>query len=338
MRKFLYILALLLLYGSSISSHQSIQAYPVTVQRTSTIDSSEIHALSSVLTNEFDTTASAHFLLVHPGDAQKAELMCSLLESAYTRFVSILSASGFEPGYSGQRFVWVCFDDRDDFDDYAAQADGTNLPSLDAYYSTRTNRVAVVQYDSLCRQEVQEPAVQYLQSNPTVLASVGDTDDLQADVTRFTHELAHQFVFNTGLQKRGVMYPLWASEGFATFFENTLSGAPLLGGQTAARNQRLLKLHHQQKLVRLDIFILQTRLPGDPELQKDFYAQTWGLFYFLYSQRNADLKKYFSAIYKLDVGRRDEQMLHDEFIDAFGSIDQLTCQWLQFLDEISLRQ
>jgi hypothetical protein len=342
MRKFLYILALLLLYGSSLSGHRAIQAPPVTAQRTSTNDSSEIHALSAVLTNEFDTTASDHFLLVHTGDAQKAKLMCSLLESAYARFISILSSAGFEPGYSGQRFVWVCFDDRDDFDDYAAQADGTSLPALDAYYSTRTNRVAVVQYDSLCRQAVEEPAVPYSQSSPAVLASVGDADwpseGSQADVTRFTHELAHQFVFNTGLQKRGVMYPLWASEGFATFFESALSGAPLLGDETAARSQRLLKLHHQQKLVGLDIFVLQTRLPRDLGLQKDFYAQTWGLFYFLYSRRNADLKKYFSEIYTLDAGRRDEQMLHDEFINAFGSMDRLTCQWSQFLDQMSLRQ
>ncbi len=57
-----------------------------------------------------------------------------------------------------------------------------------------------------------------------------------------THEMTHQLAYNSGLQKRGVMYPLWVSEGLATFFEGSALPQWDPIGNTA-RRRTLAKLH-----------------------------------------------------------------------------------------------
>ena len=140
------------------------------------------------------------------------------------------------------------------------------------------------------------------------------------------HEAAHQLAFNAGLQKRGVMYPVWVSEGLATMFE---AGAP--ESFDSIRCRRLDEMRKNKRLFRLEEFVAITRLPADAERQKDFYAQAWGLFRFLSDYHNESLKNYFSRLYKLEPGPRSKHALNSEFVNAFGSIDKMNKSWLDFL-------
>jgi hypothetical protein len=118
-----------------------------------------------------------------------------LLEHVPSRFFQIFEGAGFHLERPAEKLVWVLLTDRHLFNQYAAKTDGISRNSLNAYYSARSNRVALLIDPQSGRQ------------NPFT------------DFARARHEAAHQLAFNTKLQTRGVMYPLWATEGLACILE-----------------------------------------------------------------------------------------------------------------------
>ena len=185
-------------------------------------------SLKSLAGTSFQTTTTEHFTIVHEAGADDIAGTGRALESAYQHFYDVFAKAGFELSRSEDRLVWICFPQQSGFNKYALRAEGMDLSWLDGYYSTLTNRVAVVQPNLRMaeREPVNPPrmgdmritlAANKQQSEKVLpMAPAGQ----QLDMTRLTHELAHQLAFNSGIQKRGVMYPVWVSEGLATNFES----------------------------------------------------------------------------------------------------------------------
>jgi len=206
-----------------------------------------------------------------------------------------------------------------------------NLSWLSGYYSAKTNIVTIVSPEQISKWQVNA----HRNSSPDIIAC---PPDAETDMAKVLHEVAHQLSFNSGLQKRKVLYPLWASEGLAMFFERSFLIEYFKSSRyTEIRANQLVQLYNKNKLIPLEKFISMSRLDQEDNAI-DVYAQAWGFFDFLCERKAMSLKRYFSDLYDNKPGFRDQKTICNEFIRAFGSMDQLELQWKNFLEVLSARQ
>jgi hypothetical protein len=203
-----------------------------------------------------------------------------------------------------------------------------DLSWLDGYYSTLTNRVAIVQRDPGGRRLEEAVPSRAGSSGVAVAAHRSAQEGVLAmaagqpfDVTRLTHEVAHQLSFNSGIQKQGVMYPLWISEGLATNFEFDGTGSTGLAHGNAARCKGLLETYAAGELVPLRQFVVQTTVSPDLRAGRRTYAQAWGFFQFILAEHPAALRTYLQRMAEDHLSHPDAAAMLAEFTAAFGSPD-----------------
>jgi len=298
-------------------------------------------SLKSLAGTAFQTTSTEHFTIVHEVGAENVADTGRALESAYRRFYDVFIQAGFQLTHSDDRLVWICFPQQGGFNRYALRAEGMDLSWLDGYYSTLTNRVAVVQPNQpMAEREPVIPPQRMGDIRITLAANNRQSENVlpmspsgrRLDLTRLTHELAHQLAFNSGIQKRGVMYPIWVSEGLATNFESDGPVSESVLSSNPARSGCLAATHAGGEMMPLRELIVQTRVPADIHASRQHYAQAWAFFRFLLTERPESLRAYLNRIVSLPAGRRDTQVLLSEFSDAFGAPESLEPAWRAFVD------
>jgi hypothetical protein len=269
---------------------------------------------------------TSHFVLLTDAGAAWCVQAGRTLEQTRAAFYQAFNTAGFAIAPLDDRLVWVAFTRRDDFHQYALNVDRLDMSWSDGYYSTRTNRVALV-CDGAER------------GHGHAIAHASDSTEMHPQpsegfthLAQTTHEAVHQIAFNCGLQKRGVMYPLWASEGLATNFE-AVAGAPFgPDHDNPHRRRQLVRALGRDGLLPLNDFIVLTRVPvDDAGATHDVYAQSWAFFRFLYQHRPQQLRRYLEDLRGLDPGRRDAATLRREFVRAFGRVDSLDRSWQAYL-------
>ncbi|MCE5278742.1 MAG: DUF1570 domain-containing protein [Planctomycetaceae bacterium] len=250
-------------------------------------------------------TRSSFVVLSPRGSGWSAKTL-PVLENVYERFCQSFLNAGFTLDAPSGPLTWVCFATRADFDRYARSADRSDLWWSRGYYSTRTNRVAVFRPRDAHHDE---------------------------DMTEVAHEAAHQLAYNTGLQKRGVMYPVWVSEGIATNLETALNSPwPL-----AATNPRRLRALRGAGLIPLSQLTAWTSVPVENEqATENAYAQIWGVFHFLLNRKPVQLKDYMASLSRLPAGRRNELQLRQEFLRSFGPFESLDAQFRQYVATLAI--
>ena len=318
------------------SCHASEQKSSISAASQTANSSADSATLKSILGNSVRITETEHFAIVHEDAARYVPGTSRTLERTYQRFYEAFSHAGFELVPLQSRLVWICFPQQSGFNKYAMQAEGTDLSWLDSYYSTLTNRVAIVEPSPrlLARGETQATLAS---STPVALAAREgvlplSTSGPPLDNARLTHELAHQLAFNSGLQKRGVMYPFWVSEGLAANFEfESLVGAGFEQSSTA-RRACLLKTRDAGELIPLRQFVVQTKVPADASRSRRHYAQAWAFFQFMLTRHSESLRNYLRHLAVLPPGQRTASVLLHEFTDAFGSPEEIENSWNAFLD------
>jgi hypothetical protein len=273
---------------------------------------------------------------------------------------AVFGDAGFRPAELSERLLCVIFGQQHEFADYARQVDRVDMSWSRGYYSARTNRIAIfdertaaVLSRGLAPREPTTP-LPPTDSVPADAAQLvlrtgpSDPPDTTArrlversqegariaalNTAKTAHEAAHQLAFNSGLQKRGVMYPLWVAEGLATSFEPADLDAPFGPGEDNPSRRRHLIEAAQAELLPLSEFVVLTRVPkGGAQMVVEVYAQAWGLFHFLFTTRPAELRAYMAALAALEPGARDEGTLRREFVDAFGALPALQAAWDEYV-------
>jgi len=328
-------------------------------------ESTDPETLVPLLDASFEATTTEHFVLLHEPDAAYVAGACRTLEYAYAHFYEVFAHAGFDLSRAKDRLLWICFPQKSGFSKYALRVEGMDLSWLDGYYSTLTNRVAVVQPDQKARQREEMPGLSKNEAAVAVAAHRSPHEGVGAglpsaenrtwgpsqaqnaalrhpvvamsavgqrfDVTRLTHEVAHQLSFNSGIQKRGVMYPLWVSEGLATNFEFDGSGTAGLDHCNTARCKGLLEAYAAGQLVPLREFVVQTTVPPDTHVGRRYYAQAWGFFQFILTERPENLRAYLYRLAEDHPEHRHASTMLNEFIEAFGSPETLELSWNAFL-------
>lgn len=333
----LFVIGTLCSFGSNCGGSESRQAANAT---SSPCEFSEdLVQLRSLTGISFETTYTEHFAIIHEVGADDIDNTGKALEATRRHFYEVFARAGFELAEPEEPLVWICFPQQTGFNRYAFHIEGIDLSSLDGYYSTRTNRVAVVQPSPRMTAREHRMAAQ---NRAMRLERVGEerraeevlaisSDDQHLDITRLTHELAHQLAFNSGLQTRGVMYPIWVSEGLATNFESNDTTRAELARLNTARARCLVETFAAGELIPLREFVAQTRVPPGTRESRQHYAQSWGLFRFLLTERPEQLQAYLHRTARLRVGRRDSAVLLREFTAAFGTPDVLERAWMAFV-------
>jgi hypothetical protein len=298
-------------------------------------DCLDLPTLRALLGMPFQMTTE-HFTLLYEAGAGDIPKTSHILECAYGQFYESLTRAGFQLSPPAGRLVWICFPNQSGFNNYAVQTEGMDLSWLGGYYSTRTNRVAIVQAEESARGRPQANALSE-EGTRTAIAAQGQRRGMSAagqgfDVAKLTHELAHQLAFNSGLQKRGVMYPFWASEGLATSFEFDSSLEGELIPSPAGRRNGVVGAWRAGELVPLRQFIVQTQAAPDLESSRRDYAQAWAFFQFMLTEHPEGLRRYLRQIAGQPAGPRDAGTLRAEFATAFGPPQELERSWNAFLD------
>jgi len=149
------------------------------------------------------------------------------------------------------------------------------------------------------------------------------------DVTRLTHR-SPSVVVQQRIQRRGVVYPLWISEGLATHFEFSGNERPGLDTSTSAA-QRPPEGVRAGELTALRQFVVQTTVPPDAAVGRRHYAQAWGFFHFVLTERPESLRAYLQCVARNRTECRDPTLLLAEFIGALRPGRSLEPAWQDFL-------
>lgn len=306
--------------------------------------------LSRQFTHEFTLIGTNHFQLVYDADPAWAQNTSDLLEKVYQRFHQDFAS--FRPlRPAGGPLYWVCFSQKQDFANYALQHDQMDMSWLDSYYSTRTNRVVLYRAifprpNQITIAQAEAPGTKELAPGPTGplqnelhparLSIEGDG----TEVIKASHEAAHQLSFNSGLLRRGVMYPMWVTEGISTNFEADRQGEFGMERINRIRRDDLLQAWENGRLLPLAQMAVIIQAPAaEGTSTNDLYAQSWGLFRFMYEEHREQLRNYLKELSELQSGRRGPWMVSWELEYAFGPLGELDTAWKNFLARMSnLRQ
>ena len=316
----------------------------------------------------FKVHVSPHYIVLYNTDPSFAVSRAALLEESHDNYFRAFRRARLNPIPLTERLVCVLFATHDQFVEYGRAVDGMQADWFGGYYSSRTNRIAffddrdnpafdgarartaelesqiaetdekieraiaerkdAVVFDLRRRREQLRRQIDFNDNRHDALAGLGNS-------AKTTHEAVHQLAFNTGLQKPGVMYPFWLSEGLATNFESDDPAAKRFGPFEDNESRRLLfqQAARADALMPLDQFVAFVSPNGaDARQASVLYAHSWAFFQFLFKHRAADMNKYLRSLSGLPPGRRDPAQLRREFERAFGKIDVVERQWRHYVN------
>ena len=281
-----------------------------------------------------------HFFLVSENGSSTPPALGAMLEAIHARLSQAMASHGLSVRSVSDPLLWICFDDQEQYRRHSIEVERANPAFQDAFYSTRTNHVV---FYSGGLTALPRAAGSFALSGAAVhLTGMGSgpADErgvcsavCSEQIQILTHEMAHQLAYNRGLQKRGVMYPLWVSEGLATFFEDcaALPGDPA----NPSRRQRLAELGRHGRMLPLEKLAV---LAGPEALEPspaDAYAQFWGLLGFLLEYHPNELRAYLSDLFQGPQGWRPATALKRDFVRHFGPIEPLDRPWRQYTASLS---
>lgn len=270
-----------------------------------------------------------HFFLVSEKESATSPALGSSLEGIRAKIREAMAARGLMLEDADDPLLWVCFDDREQYRQYALDVEHASPVFRDAFYSTRTNRVVLFNGQLPVRVGTPVHLTGYNEE-----AAPEHRPASNERIVVLTHEMTHQLAYNSGLQKRGVMYPLWVSEGLATYFEScSLAKTGRVASQ--GRKARLVEMTREGRL--LPLYELAV-LAGPGALGRspaDVYAQCWGFMGFLLEHHDDELSAYLGDLRDTPQGRRSSTALRRQFVTHFGSIDTLEQSWHDFVVSLS---
>lgn len=255
--------------------------------------SEAFRATSAEKKEELYSSETKHFVIYSATDID----LSGILEKSYERFYKDFRF-GINVKEPKTKLIVICFKSYKDMEEYGKIVDKTDLATVEAYYSPKTNIVALVKIKG---------------------------KDLQTRIV--THEIAHQLSFNSGILDRRIHYPTWVGEGLSTNFE-TNSIEKIESTQYSFSS---LKKHP----IALEKFAGELQeLKTSPAEIFAFYEQAWGLFKYLSEERPLSFDKYLKDISgNTDVTKQNEEEYKKIFVSNFGKLDKVQKEFLEYANK-----
>ncbi|MDP7033864.1 MAG: DUF1570 domain-containing protein [Planctomycetota bacterium] len=268
---------------------------------------------------DFRVHLTPHYRIVYKASESFVSDVATQLERTYATFHSAFTEAGFTLRPYSKRYVCVLFGDYEDFLDYQREERGKEPQQKGGgYYSGKTNRITF--FDEHSREHRKRRPI----------------SDKTKNLSKTSHEAAHQLAFNTGIQKRGVLQPLWLGEGLASAFEFVKTDQPF-GPATENFGLRMSQLGRMQRMGKLMPLPTLVTISGKDRSQVNLgvaYAQGSAFFRFLFQKRPRELRAYLEILAKQRRGPRSSESLLREFESAMGPIKDLEPEWKVFLRQL----
>lgn len=306
-------------------------------------------------------TESEHYVLLSDAPLEDAQRVTQLLEATLRSFYANCEAMRLPAHPPKHKLVAVLFREKSDFAAFAKSQDGMQQSWAAGYYSPTVDRL--VMFDAMSGDSVKQ-AMGQLRNNEERVArqarsagagaldaggTAGQAARIQQQIAAqkheiasdasdsfagtVTHEAAHQLFFHSGVQKRGIMYPLWLAEGLATGFEASGPTDADLGFQSdnPKRRSAMAEAVSGDRLIPLRVLVSKDRYvsgSNSPEGElRDFYGQSCIFTMWLARSRPTELRLYLEA---LKNGAYAVPSKREENFEAiFGPIESLERVWLR---------
>ncbi len=328
-------------------------------------DRQQLEALGREFPSGTSLRVTPHFLIVYDVPDAFVSSRVRLLEMVRTAFFNQFTRDGFDPKPPANRLVCILFKNYTDYIAYSQRTGAVGVSGTGGYYAANTNRIAI--FDNRSNPNLAEIGVDMELLSRTIaeldntIEQAGRDGDAQrvatlrnqrgdvaqklielhrrhstsaglSDIAQTFHEATHQFAFNSGVQRRGVVYPLWLSEGLATSFE-TINPAVQFGPgeRNPNRQQRLTAIGKRRAFAPLRELIALTEL-NDATMDRklDVYAESWSLFQYLYTKRLAALRTYLQQQGERN-GPVDVATMLRDFEAAFGPVAEVENGWRDYV-------
>jgi hypothetical protein len=273
-----------------------------------------------------------HFVVCYDTSETYARWNANLYERMFKGMMRFWKEKGFELEEPRFPLVALIFRNRDDYIAYSKR-DFRGGENTFGYYTQTTNRLATFDLTGI---EGVLPAGAKV-SREELLAEIFSRPEAERQIATILHEACHQIAFNTGLQTRLGDYPLWVSEGIATFFESPdLRSAAGWAGAGKVNPYNLLQLRQYARLRPTDS--LRSLLTKDDRFRQTdsstaAYAEGWGLTFYLLKRKPKEYVAYLRKLgARLPGDPSDPQRRLDDFQDAFGDdLEKLDKDFSRFI-------
>jgi hypothetical protein len=286
---------------------------------------------------------SPHVLLLHQHDAADARARLDLLERVVVAYYLVLTGEGLDLDVPPHRLVSVYLKDRKDYLDFLrSQNAGAFQATLGYYHPTYR---AVIAYDArrVSKSRASGGAVSDRPLDPSPddppgrdarrLRLLHDLDALARDHGTAAHEMVHLLVTASGLEPRPGAFPLWLHEGFAAQFEVIRGGR--WAGVGRAHDLRLPDFRTLRGSPALADLIRDSGFGHG--YQRDLYARSWSLVYFLRQTRPGPFLSFLDLL-RLPEPRQDgaeSSHFATSFRVAIGpDLSRLESEWTAFLSAV----
>lgn len=317
-----------------------------------TIDPDWAKKVGTLLGSEYRLRHGLHFSLLTNVPDAPADEQLKIMESAYRSFYLETTRLGVRPLPPQRRLLCVLTSRESEFRDFMKRFEGLEVAWSSGLYSWRTNRTvfyhesdhevfrearsrvadlaaqiarlreemeAKSPSDTKARIKLQEELKKVTWQHAALERRVADVAG-QATSSKTRHEVTHQLLFNSGVQKRGRDYPFWLSEGLACLFEDATGAGPTK--VNAYRLERFRRLDKEGKLQSI-ADLLSNRPAGDDALAQVVgdYAQSWALCHFLWNRYPAGMRDYLRDLQDSDRVRDWHAMFARHFTDDYRTLE-----------------
>lgn len=273
-----------------------------------------------------------HFVVCYNTSDVYARWNANLYERMYNGMRRFWKEKGVEIHEPRFPMVALIFSTRDEYLEYAQQ-DFKGAEGTFGYYTQTTNRLAT--FDLTGIEGMIPPGMRVQREE--LITEIFSRPEAERQVATILHEACHQIAFNTGLQKRLGDYPLWVSEGIATFFESPdFSSSSGWGGTGKVNRYNLVNLRRYATQRPNDSLL---KLLSDDSLLRQAdtataaYAESWGLTFFLIKRRPKQYVEYLKLLEAYPLGQKvDPKQRVADFKKCFGDdLDKLNKEFVRFI-------
>jgi len=273
-----------------------------------------------------------HFVICYDTSDTYARWNANLYEKMFKGLARFWKEKGFELEPPRFRLVALIFRNKEDYIEYSKR-DFQGGENTFGYYTQTTNRLAT--FDLTGIEGVLPPGAKVQREE--LLGEIFSRPQAERQIATILHEACHQIAFNTGLQTRLGDYPLWVSEGIATFFESPdLRSAAGWAGAGKVNPYNLVQLRQYARLRPPDS--LRSLLVQDDRFRQAdsstaAYAEGWGLTFYLLKRKPKDYVAYLRKLgERLPGDPSDPQRRLDDFQKAFGDdFEKLDKDFVRFI-------
>ncbi len=276
-----------------------------------------------------------HFVVCYDTSDVYARWNASLYEKMYNGMLRFWKEKGVDVKTPRFPMVALIFRTKDAYVQYANR-DFRGAENTFGYYTQTTNRLAT--FDLTGIEGMLPPG--FTPQREELITEIFSRPQAERQVATILHEACHQIAFNTGLQQRLGDYPLWLSEGIATFFESPdFSSSTGWGGTGKVNYFNLNNLRIYSKIRPADSLL--TLLVQDDRLRSGettaaAYAESWGLTFFLIKRKPKQFVEYLKELRSRPPGNpSDSKQRSADFQQCFGDdLDKLDREFVRFIGSL----